>query len=102
MSSSFLAQCHHGICSDIIDHPFSNVKLDPYLVPTGSFVVVQFSGDVRDVYANKLPEKLQRRVIVDGFCREHQYERLEVEEGCRFSATKTNFEKPLGGGEARG
>ena len=47
----------------------------------------------------KLPMKLQRKAIFDNFCRVSQYERLEGQEGQRFSATKMNFEKlPARGG----
>ena len=54
------------------------------------FVVVQSVDDVRDVCAKKLPTKSQRKAIVDDFRRGRQYERLEGQEGRRFSATKMN------------
>ena len=33
------AWCHHVVCSDIVDHPWWNMKLDQHLVLTGSFFV---------------------------------------------------------------
>ena len=91
MSRVFLVQCHHGIRSHIFNRPLRNIKLDRNIVPTGSFFVVQFSGDVRDTYAKKTSTKSQRKVIVNDFCRGSQYEQLEGQEGWRFSATKINF-----------
>ena len=41
----------------------------------------------------KLPKQLQRKAIVDDFCRGSQYERLEGQEGRGFFATQMNFEK---------
>ena len=40
----------------------------------------------------KLLAKLQRKAIVDNFCRGRQYERLEGQKGQRLFATKTNLE----------
>ena len=64
MSRGFLSRCHHGVCSDIVDRPFPNIKLDQNLVPTGSFFVVHFADDVRDVYTKKTADK----VAVEGNC----------------------------------
>ena len=68
MTRVFLARCHHVLCSEIVDRPFPNIKLDQHIVPTWSFFVFQFSDDVRDAYAKKLPTKLQREAIADNFC----------------------------------
>ena len=102
MSRGFLARCHHDVCSDIFDRPLPNIKLDRNLVLTGSFFAVHFADDVRDVYEKKLPTKSQRKAIVDDFPTGRQYERLEGQEGRRFSATKMNFKKLPAGGGARG
>ena len=50
----FGAQCQHGICSDTVDHPLWNIKLERHLVLNGIIFVVQFADDVRDVYTKKL------------------------------------------------
>ena len=42
---------------------------------------------------------MQRKAIVDDFCRGRQYERLEGQEGQRLSATKTNLENRWQEGE---
>ena len=55
----------------------------------------------RPAYAKKTADEPQRTVSVDDFRRGRQYERLEGQEGRRFSATKMNFEKPPAvGGES--
>ena len=54
------------------------------------------------MYAIKTAENLQQKAIVNDFCRGCQYEWLEGQEGCGFSATKMNFEKPPEGGGERG
>ena len=58
MSRIFLAQCHHGVCSDIVDCPLMNIKLDRHLVLTGIFVIVQVADDVREVHAKKTAGKI--------------------------------------------
>ena len=50
----------------------------------------------------KNPTKSQRKAIVGRFRRGGQYERLEGQEGQKFSATKVGFEKLMSGGGARG
>ena len=67
MSRAFLAWYHHVVCSEIINCPLRNIKLDQHLVLTGSFF--QFDDYVREAYAKKLPTKSQRKSIVNDFCR---------------------------------
>ena len=50
----------------------------------------------------KWPMKLQRKVIVNNFCRGHQYERPEGQESRQFSVIKMNFEEPPTRGGAQG
>ena len=66
------------------------------------FLVFQIADDVRNAYVKKLLMKSQWKAIVDNFRRGCQCERLERQEGRRFSATKMNFEKPPAGYGARG
>ena len=54
----FLALCHHGVCSGIIDHPLPNIKLDQHIVTTGLFFVGQVADDVRNAYAEKTADKI--------------------------------------------
>ena len=61
----FWARCHHGLCSEIIDRPFPNIKLDRHLVPTGVFFVIQFANDVRDTYTKKTADE----IAAEGNCR---------------------------------
>ena len=72
-----MARCHHVVCSHISDRPLRNIKLDRYLVLTGTFLVFHFSDNVRDVYARKTADEIP----VEGHCRRFlqgcQYERLE-------------------------
>ena len=63
----FLAQCHRVVCSDILNRPLSNTKLDQNIVPTGGFFVVRFPDDVRYAYAKNIPMKSQLKAIVDNF-----------------------------------
>ena len=66
------------------------------------FLVFQIAVDVKNAYAKKTVDEIP----VEGNCRQFsqgcQYERLEGQEGRRFSATKMNFEKPPAGDGARG
>ena len=87
-----MAQCHHGVCSGIVDCTFPSIEIDRHLVPTGIFFVFQISNYVRNAYAKRLPMKYQRKGIVGNFHRGCQYEQLEGKEGQKFSATKTNLE----------
>ena len=102
MSCVFLVQCHHGICSGIVNRSLPNIRIDRHLIPNCSFVVVQIADDIRNVYAKKLPTKFQQKEIVDNFCMGCQYDRLEGQEGCRLFATKMNFEKQPTGGRTCG
>ena len=71
--------------------PNKSMILVPWgVVPTGSFVVVQFADNFRDVYVKKPPTKLQQKAIVDNFCRGRQYERLEGHLFLNFSADNGN------------
>ena len=92
-----MARFHHGLCSNIFDRLLRNVKLDQNLVPTDSCFLAWFSDDVRDAYAKKLPTELQRKAIVNDFCRGRQYERREGQEACRFSTinASTGFSSDL-------
>ena len=69
MLRGFFERCHHVICCKNVNRPSRNINLDQNLVPTGFFVVVQFSDDARDAYAKKLTKKSQRKAIVEDLCR---------------------------------
>ena len=84
-----MAQCHHGLCSDIVYRPLQNIKLDRHLVPTGIFF--QFSDDVRELYAGKLPTKSQWKAIVDNFCRAGTYRLFYVENVLRVTQTRVIY-----------
>ena len=58
MSHSFLTRCHHRLCSEIVNRLLLNIKLDQYLFRTGSFVIVHFDDDVRDLYAKKTADEI--------------------------------------------
>ena len=87
-----MAQCHHGICYDIVNHPLRNMKLDQHLVLIGSFFVVWFSDYVRDVYAKQTSKEIAAEGNCQQFFRVRYYDHLEGHEGRRFSATKMNSE----------
>ena len=65
-----LAQCQFFCCSDVVNCPLANIKLDRHIVMTGRFFVAQFADYVRDAYAKKMPTKFQQKAIVDNFHRE--------------------------------
>ena len=64
----FLARCHHVVCSDNVDRPLQNIKLDQHIVPIGSLFVLQFSDDVRDAYENKIADEIP--APAEGNCRQ--------------------------------
>ena len=65
----FLAQCHHVVCSDIVDCSLRDIKLYQNFVPTGSFLLFSLLIMSGERTQKKLPMKSQRKAIVDNFCR---------------------------------
>ena len=61
----FFAWCYHDVCSDIFERPLSNIKLDRYLVPTGTFLLFSFLMMPGTRTQKKLPIKSQRKAIVE-------------------------------------
>ena len=47
----FLAQCHHGVCSVIVDHPLTNIILGQKSIQLA--VSFHIFDDVRNAYAKK-------------------------------------------------